>query len=164
MATPTTPTSSTPSASERRLRKELAELNVAPPVLSAGLVDSNNLTEWVAVIEGPLETPYADGQFKVSLLFTELYPLKPPQCQMITKVYHPNISENLGEISLDVLNTLWKPRTTVNEILQGIHDLLKQPHAEKCLEPAIGEQYLNNQPEFVRLAKEYTEKYAKRPE
>ncbi|CAF0958685.1 unnamed protein product [Didymodactylos carnosus] len=153
--------SSTPSASIRRIEKELNGLNITSPILSAGPIDPKNLLEWAAIIQGPPNTPYENGQFKLLILFTELYPLKPPQCQMQTKVFHPNITEDQGEISLDLLSTSWKPTTPIATIIQGIYELLERPHGEKCLEVEKGKLYLENRDEFNRLAKDYTDKYAK---
>lgn len=32
-----------------------------------------------------------------------MYPIEPPKVTMITKIFHPNVNYNTGEICLDIL-------------------------------------------------------------
>ena len=45
-------------------------------------VEGSNLFEWEAVIEGPLESPYEGGCFRLRIQFGEEYPLQPPNVSM----------------------------------------------------------------------------------
>jgi hypothetical protein len=38
----------------------------------------------------PHETPFEDGTFKLTLVFTEEYPNKPPIVRFVSKMFHPN--------------------------------------------------------------------------
>ena len=38
----------------------------------------------------PQETPFEDGTFKLTLVFTEEYPNKPPTVRFVSKMFHPN--------------------------------------------------------------------------
>ncbi len=44
-------------------------------------------------IRGPDGTPYVGGNFELEILLSENYPLSPPKCLFITKIYHPNIDK-----------------------------------------------------------------------
>ena len=41
--------------------------------------DSNNVFKWKAMIQGPHDTPYANGMFRPDIEFPEDYPFKPPK-------------------------------------------------------------------------------------
>ena len=38
----------------------------------------------------PVDTIWEGGVFKLKLVFTEDYPVKPPKVTFMTKIYHPN--------------------------------------------------------------------------
>ncbi|CAF1019584.1 unnamed protein product [Didymodactylos carnosus] len=131
------------------------------PIKSAGPVDPANLLDWEAVIFGPLNTPYENGEFRVSISFREMYPLWQPKCSMKTTVYHPNISASNGSICMRSLsNAGWRPAMTVQEILYGIYDLLQRPNGDDYLEQDIANLLKQNKDEFNRRANEYTVKHA----
>ena len=44
-----------------------------------------------AIIDGPIETPFEGGKFKLELFCPKDFPHRPPKIRCITKVYHPNI-------------------------------------------------------------------------
>ncbi len=46
---------------------------------------------WTLNIEGPKDSPYEGGVFKVKLEL-ESYPFKMPEVTFITSIYHPNVS------------------------------------------------------------------------
>lgn len=63
----------------KRLLKEYKQLTKNPtPLVSAEIIDGN-LASWIAMIEGPLGTPYEGGKFKLSLRFPPGYPFQPPR-------------------------------------------------------------------------------------
>ena len=56
------------------------------------------ITNWNVHIDGPAGTPYEGGKFTVSIDFSDNYPFKCPKVQFVTKVYHPNVKTDTGEI------------------------------------------------------------------
>ena len=61
---------------------------------------------WEAIIFGPVDTPFEDGTFKLSLEFSEEYPSKAPLVKFISKMFHPNVYVD-GGICLDILQVRW---------------------------------------------------------
>jgi hypothetical protein len=51
----------------------------------SGAPSDNNIMLWNAVIFGPHETPFEDGTFKLTIVFTEDYPNKPPSVRLVEK-------------------------------------------------------------------------------
>ncbi len=51
----------------------------------SGAPSDNNIMLWNAVIFGPHETPFEDGTFKLTIVFTEDYPNKPPSVRSVEK-------------------------------------------------------------------------------
>lgn len=81
-----------------RLNKEFNDLSKAP--VDGCLVElvGDELTKWNVNIAGPEGSPFVGGTFVVQLDFTDGYPFKPPKVKFVTKIYHPNVQTNTGEI------------------------------------------------------------------
>ena len=145
-----------------RLKKELSDLFLNPlQNCSAYLVNDNDLFIWEAKIIGPENSPYDKGVFKLRIEFPYDYPFKPPKVIFLTKIYHCNIN-NSGGICLDILKDKWSPALTVNKILLSISSLLDDQNPNDPLMPDIANQYINNEEEFIKTAKYYTNMYAKK--
>ena len=80
----------------------------------------------------PHDTPFEDGTFKLTLVFTEEYPNKPPTVRFVSKMFHPNVYAD-GGICLDILQNRWSPTYDVSAILTSIQVSL----TILCLFPTI---------------------------
>ena len=108
-----------------RILNDLKDIEQNPPShVSAGVIDDSNIYEWDATIIGPGLSPYAGGIFKLSIIFPETYPFKPPKIRFLTKIYHCNIDPK-GNICADILKNNWSPALTVSKILLSIRSLNK---------------------------------------
>jgi ubiquitin-conjugating enzyme E2 D/E len=104
------------SSAMHRIKKELSEFLLDPPThCSAGLADEDNLFLWDATIIGPQDTNYENGIFKLKIMLTKEYPLKPPIIRFVTRILHPNISSGTGVICMDVLQKKWLPSLTISK-------------------------------------------------
>ena len=143
----------------KRIQKELQELQKDPPAnCSAGPVN-DDMFEWQATIMGPENSPYKGGLFYLRISFPSDYPFKPPKCQFLTKIYHPNINSH-GSICLDILKENWSPALTVSKLLLSICSLMDDPNPDDPLMIDSADLYKNNRPEYNLIAQEWTQIYA----
>jgi ubiquitin-conjugating enzyme E2 D/E len=143
----------------KRLQKEVSEMQKDTPVNCSAGPNNNDLFNWEATIIGPTETPYEGGIFKLKILFPADYPFKPPKITFETRIYHPNINAN-GGICLDILKDQWSPALNITKVLLSICSLLDEPNPDDPLMPEIAQLFKSNKPEFTRIAREHTVKYA----
>ncbi|KAH6601819.1 hypothetical protein BASA61_001712 [Batrachochytrium salamandrivorans] len=74
----------------RRIQKELAELARNPlPNVSVGPSSGDDLTHWEGVVTGPVESPFSNGLFKITIDFPADYPFKPPKINFLHKNIPP---------------------------------------------------------------------------
>ena len=66
-------------------------------------MDGDSLFKWTGYIRGPPDSPYEDGWFKLRYDIGANYPQNPPKIKFATRVYHPNVHFETGEICLEVL-------------------------------------------------------------
>jgi len=42
--------------------------------------------------------------------FSNNYPFKPPKCRFLTKIYHPNVKKETGELCKEMYENEWNPK------------------------------------------------------
>jgi ubiquitin-conjugating enzyme E2 D/E len=119
----------------------------------------DNINNFKGYIRGPLNTPYENGKFYVTLNLPSDYPYNPPLLLFKTKIYHPNINEN-GAICLDILKDEWSPVLTISKLMHSIISLLSDPNPDDPLVESIAYELKNCPDIFNEKAKKYTEIYA----
>jgi len=85
-------------SSLRRIQKELADLDKNPMPHATGGPAGDDLRHWTIMLDGPDGSPYGGGVFSIDLKLPAEYPFKAPQVKFLTKIYHPNIKTDTGEI------------------------------------------------------------------
>ena len=116
---------------------------------------------WRAVIAGPDGSPYKDGSFSVDFAFPATYPFKAPSIRFLTKIYHPNVKSETGEICNDVVNEHWAPTLNVKHCLLTLRSMLLEPNVDSPLEQEIAAKLRDSPAEFEKVAKEWVQLYAK---
>lgn len=123
------------------------------------LVD-DDIFNWKCTIVGPEGSPYAGGKFAVKLEFPTEYPFKSPKVMFLTKVYHPSVMQETGEVCAAVLGT-WGPTLNSEHCLKVIYSMLQDPQPDHPLEEEIAKQLATKPKEFEKTAKKYTKDFAK---
>uniref|UniRef100_A0A3Q0S4P5 E2 NEDD8-conjugating enzyme n=1 Tax=Amphilophus citrinellus TaxID=61819 RepID=A0A3Q0S4P5_AMPCI len=76
----------------------------------------------------PDEGYYQSGRFQFEIDVPEAYNMVPPKVRCLTRIWHPNITEN-GEICLSLLRehsidgTGWAPTRTLKDVVWGLNSL-----------------------------------------
>lgn len=124
-------------------------------------LNPDNLADIQAVIDGPENTPYEDGEFLVKLEIGEEFPQKPPKGFFLTKIFHPNVSE-AGAICLSTLSHDWTEDMGFDHLFLTIRCLLIEPNPESALNQEAGKLLLDNYDEYCNRAKLMTQVHAKK--
>lgn len=151
----------TTKATPKRLENEFKQISSASICGCTVLLDNeNDLKNWTILMQGPEQTPYEGGVFKLKFAFPDNYPFKAPEVKFLTTIYHPNIKTDTGEICQDVFASSWAPTLKVSDILEKLVSMLRQPSTSTPLEPEICNEYISNVNTFNQKAREFTQKYA----
>eukprot|EP00606_Chrysophyceae_sp_TOSAG23-5_P001381 GSChrysophyteH2.ASY1.ANO1.1163.1 assembled CDS len=147
-----------------RVRRELEMLATEPgPGISAWPIDDSDMMNLEAQIQGPEDSPYAEGTYTLNLQIPERYPLEPPRLRFVTPIYHPNIDSD-GRICLDTLKMQpqgsWTPSININTLLLTIRLLMAQPNADDGLVLDITEEFKRDRALWRWKALQHTRKYA----
>ena len=144
-----------------RLKNEFNSLMNDPICNSTVLLENeDNLFSWVVIMQGSENTPYDGGIFKLQFKFPNNYPFKAPDVKFLTTIYHPNIKLDTGEICQDVFASTWAPTQKVQDILEKLVSMLKEPSTATPLEADICNEFINDRTKFEKNAREHTLKYA----
>merc|ERR1712183_490134 len=122
-------------------------------------IDDNMLLEWEAIIEGPENSPYEKGKWKLSMSFPERYPMEAPQLRFETPIAHPNVGED-GDICLDILDSEWTPGMKIEKVLLSLISLLTDPNPDSPMREDLASLYSEDFEEYEKEIRQHTDTYA----
>lgn len=136
---------------KRSLKDELTKLHINNHKVE--LISKNELN---ILINGPKDSFYKNGKFKILITIPDEYPFKSPSIGFITKIFHPNVDEYSGSICLDVLNQVWSPLYDILNVVEVfIPQLLLYPNALDPLNANAANLFLNDKIEFQNKVDEF---------
>ena len=146
---------------QNRLNKELADLSSNPPENCVVSIVDVDITRWQVIIAGPRGTPYEGGNFVLSIQLPQNYPFKPPEAKFDTKIYHPNVLKDTGEICKDMYQTGWGPVKNLRWVIELILSFLMNPAPEHSVEADISRQMIDDYNGYVNTARQWVNQYAR---
>ena len=135
---------------------ETEPLDYVPTIIMV----NDDVFQWECSIIGPKDSPYAGGLFILKLEFPAQYPFKPPKLQFKTKIYHPSVQTESGDVCADVVGQ-WGPTLNAKHCLQVVYSMLQSPESDHPLEESIAKQLRDKPNEFMKMAKKFTSEHAK---
>ncbi|KAM0703508.1 hypothetical protein Q7P35_009447 [Cladosporium inversicolor] len=150
-------------AQNKRILKELADINQQPPAGCTITPNENDINNWEVIMQGPAESVYEGGNFKIHVTLPKDYPFKPPGISFKTKIYHPNVSnDDRGAMCLGMLRPdEWKPPNKIKDVLALVRTVLAAPQPDDAVETGIADQFKSDRAAFDKNAKDWVNRYAK---
>ncbi|CAH4037073.1 ubiquitin-conjugating enzyme E2 S [Pieris brassicae] len=144
----------------RGVARELRRLAANPPAGIKLLLRDDDLTDVVALVDGPAETPYAGGVFRVRLVLGREFPTVPPRAYFLTRVFHPNVS-SVGEVCVNTLKRDWRPELGLEHALLAVKCLLIAPNPDSALNADAAALLRDRYDDYFARAKLYTDIHAR---
>uniref|UniRef100_A0A0C9RYZ4 E2 ubiquitin-conjugating enzyme n=1 Tax=Wollemia nobilis TaxID=56998 RepID=A0A0C9RYZ4_9CONI len=123
---------------------------------------NDGINEFHVLFNGPPESPYHGGVWKVRVELPDAYPYKSPSIGFVNRIFHPNVDEMSGTICLDVINQTWSPMFDLVNIFEVfLPQLLLYPNPTSPLNGEAAALMMRNKDLYDQKVKEYCERYAK---
>jgi len=128
------------AAAMKLLGKQLAEFEEEPVEGFYVRANEKNIFQWDAWIEGPKDTYYEGGVFKVRVEFPHDFPLNPPTLTFVSDFWHPNVYKD-GKVCISILHPpgpddmsgedeseRWLPTRSIATIMLSLISILSAPN------------------------------------
>ncbi len=135
--------------------------------------NDENPFEWKMLLQGPKDSPYEYGLYKVVCKFPQNYPNYPPEVTFKSEIFHPNIYSN-GKVCISILHPpgddkynyesaeeRWRPVHTINSILLSIISLLSSPNDESPANIDAAKMLRDDPEKFQKVVNEINKKNEK---
>ncbi|CAH2072915.1 unnamed protein product, partial [Iphiclides podalirius] len=144
----------------RGVLREVRRLAADPPAGIKVVLRDNDLTDVIALIDGPADTPYFGGVFRVRLALGREFPSAPPRAFFLTKIFHPNVSA-AGEVCVNTLKRDWRPELGLAHALLAVRCLLIAPNADSALNADAAALLRDRYDAYFARAKLFTDIHAR---
>ncbi|CAE6523119.1 unnamed protein product [Rhizoctonia solani] len=122
---------------------------------------NDNMQEFYVMFNGPEETAFAGGVWKIHVELPDQYPYKSPSIGFMNKIFHPNIDELSGSVCLDVINQTWSPMFDMINIFESfLPQLLRYPNPSDPLNGEAAALLMREPKNYEAKVREYVKRYA----
>ncbi|KAB5595590.1 Ubiquitin-conjugating enzyme E2 H [Ceratobasidium theobromae] len=122
---------------------------------------NDNMQEFYVMFNGPEETAFAGGVWKIHVELPDQYPYKSPSIGFMNKIFHPNIDELSGSVCLDVINQTWSPMFDMINIFESfLPQLLRYPNPSDPLNGEAAALLMREPKSYEAKVRDYVKRYA----
>ena len=143
---------------KRRIITEIKQADAARDHAYLGFID-NDITKILGTIVGAPGTDFEGGIFFVVFNIPKKYPISPPKCRLLTKVYSMHVDIR-GEICLDILGSQWSPVWSLCDLMVAFMSILSSPNPDDPSVPEIASLYKSNKRMYHENVRRYAQTYA----
>lgn len=123
--------------------------------------ESDSAQDFFVRFEGPKDSPYEGGIWKVHVVLPDNYPYKSPSIGFCNAMFHPNVDERSGSICLDVINQTWSPMfDLVNIFKVFLPQLLLYPNPADPLNGDAAALLMQDREAYARKVRDYVKRHA----
>ena len=142
---------------ESRIEQERKEFNEWKNSISCEGEPEYGSNVWNIIMNGPDDSPYKGGKFKIKITFDDEYPSSKPKFEFLTPICHINI--NGTHICIASLNN-YNSNYSITDILSQIFMILNSPNENNSFKKYLN-LYKNDYSGYLAKAREMTREYAK---
>ena len=107
-----------------------------------------------------MEGLYRDAKFDFEFTIPDDWPYKRPTVKILTRVWHPNLTEPPeGGVCLNILKKNYTPTTTLATYVTAFQYLFNEPNPKDPLNQSAALMYIQNYNAFKLKAEDYIQKY-----
>jgi len=137
------------SISSKRLRKELAEIQIEGCPVGINLLSADDFQTWFFSIEVMGESQYQGEVFTLKFRFSPQYPIDSPAVQFVVdqthqSPVHPHVYSN-GHICASILGNEWSPVLSVIAVCVTLQSMLAS--CKKKERPPDNDRYVSHAPD-----------------
>eukprot|EP00435_Cladocopium_sp_Y103_P032510 s3466_g8.t1 len=119
-----------------------------------------DLSHFIVYLRGARGTPYDSGWFAAEINVPKVYPFNPYKVKISTKILHPNIGAENGEVCLDILSDQWTSALKLSQVVLSVVALLAAPEPQDPMNVEAAALQLNHPELFAEKARLWTRTYA----
>lgn len=122
----------------------------------------DSINEFYVQFQGPSESPYDGGLWKIHVELPDAYPYKSPSIGFVNKIYHPNVDEMAGSVCLDVINQTWSPMFDLINVFEVfLPQLLLYPNPTDPLNGEAAAMLMREPESYNKKVRDYVQRFAK---
>ena len=141
----------------KRIKKEREEFIEWKKSICCEGDPQENEDTWIVTMDGPKDSPYMGGKFKIKINFPSGYPTSKPLVNFITPICHININPDF--ICLTAL-TQYNPNYSILYILSQIFMMLTSPNEKSPLNKEYFKLYKDDYSGYLAKARQMTREHA----
>ncbi len=118
------------------------------------ITDSNEqVITYKLKIFGPKDSPFENGVYYIEVkIYLSEYPYQPPKINFISKIFHPNISDE--NICIDILDDQWSAAMSLLSIMKSLENLLINPNPDSPMDSKAADSLINDESNYFRRNQE----------